>query len=175
MQGSSRRRPTLAAARRGRETAECKPLRDRTRWIDRQLEYQRAIFDAVNLRDVGMVQRREQLGLALKSRQPLSVIRERIGQNFDRDFALQARIPRAIDLAHTAGADEGDDFVGAEASAGANGHFCNSLSQFKTMVIGGVESPSLTFIKNRPSGATSYWARARYPLASTFPPVANFV
>jgi len=34
-------------------------------------------------------------------------------QNLQRYGAIQARIPRAIYLAHTASADRGDDFVGA--------------------------------------------------------------
>ena len=41
-----------------------------------------------------------------------------VGQDLDRDVAIQLRVARAIDLAHAAGADRHDDFVRAEASAG---------------------------------------------------------
>jgi hypothetical protein len=43
-------------------------------------------------------------------------------QNFQRDIAIEARIARAIDLAHAAGADGGQDLVRPEASTGTEGH-----------------------------------------------------
>ena len=39
---------------------------------------------------------------------------EAVGQHFDRDGAAQARVARAIDLAHPARADAVEDFVTAE-------------------------------------------------------------
>ena len=44
------------------------------------------------------------------------------GQHLDRDVAAEARVPRAIDLAHAAGAERGDDFVGTESGSGGQEH-----------------------------------------------------
>jgi hypothetical protein len=68
----------------------------------------------MNLRDVRMIERAEDLGFPLKSRKSVRIARERVGQNFNRHLALQPRIARAIHLAHTACANERDDFVRAE-------------------------------------------------------------
>ncbi len=43
-------------------------------------------------------------------------------QHLDGDLAVEAAVARAIDLAHTAGADGGDDLVRAEPSASGQGH-----------------------------------------------------
>ena len=75
-----------------------------------------AIFEAVDLRDVGMVQRGERLRLALEPGEPLGILRERVGQDLDRHVATERRVARAIDLAHAAGAEGGEDFVRAEAA-----------------------------------------------------------
>ena len=44
-----------------------------------------------------------------------------VGQDLERDVAIQLRVARAIDLAHAAGAEGGEDFVRAEARAGGEG------------------------------------------------------
>ena len=66
----------------------------------------------------GVVQRGQGLGLALKPRDPLRVGGERLGQDLDRDGAIQLRVPRAVDLTHAAGAERRQDLVRAEACAG---------------------------------------------------------
>jgi hypothetical protein len=58
-----------------------------------------------------MIQRRERLGLTLEPRETVGVVRKRFGQHFDRDLAIEARILRAIDLTHPAGADGGQNLV----------------------------------------------------------------
>ena len=80
------------------------------------------LFDAVDLRDVRMVERRKHLRLALESRDAIGVGGEEIGQNLDRDVAVQPRIARPIHFAHSAGANGGEDFVRAETRAGFKGH-----------------------------------------------------
>ena len=64
----------------------------------------------------------EHFGFALEAGEP---VRDRsandVGQDLDRDLALQLRVVRAVDLAHAAGADLGGDFVRAEAGAGSQG------------------------------------------------------
>jgi hypothetical protein len=51
------------------------------------------LFDPVDLRDVRMIERGQYLGLALEARQPISVVRERVGQDFYGDVALERRSP----------------------------------------------------------------------------------
>jgi hypothetical protein len=72
--------------------------------------------------DIGMVERGERLGLALEPRHPFRVARERVRQHLDRDVTLQPRVACTIHLAHSARAEQGNDVVGAEARAGAQGH-----------------------------------------------------
>ena len=112
--------------------------RDRQRLVDRnrpardalrqvlaldQLHHQRAhataLLEAVNVRDVRMVERGERLRFAREPRQPIRIAGERIGQDLQRDVAIELRVARAIDLAHAPGADDGEDLVRAEACAGS--------------------------------------------------------
>ena len=58
------------------------------------------------------------LRFALEPREPIGVGGERLGQDLDRDVAIQLRVARAIDLAHAAGAEGRQDLVRAEAGAG---------------------------------------------------------
>ena len=53
------------------------------------------------------------------------IVRDRAGQSLERDLAMQAKIPGAVDLTHAAGAERRDDLVGAEAGAGGEGHWGN--------------------------------------------------
>ena len=103
-------------------------LRDaiRERWALDEFHHQRrhaiALLEAVNLRDMRVVQRRQDFGLTLESRQPLRVRRNRRGQHLDRNGTLQVGVRRPIHLPHAAHSDLGGDFIGAEASAGGQGH-----------------------------------------------------
>ncbi len=63
------------------------------------------LVDAVDPGDVRVVQRREQLGLALEARQPLGVAGERLGQDLDRDVAVERRVDRLPDDPHPTLAD----------------------------------------------------------------------
>ena len=62
-------------------------------------------FEAVDGGDVRMVQRREHLRFAAEPREPIGIVGERVGQDLDRDVAIQLRVARAIDLAHAARAE----------------------------------------------------------------------
>ena len=68
-----------------------------------------------------MIQRREHLGFALEPREPIGIAHEGLGQHLDRDIAIQPRIARAIHLAHTARAEQRQDFICAETSCRAPG------------------------------------------------------
>jgi hypothetical protein len=70
-----------------------------------------------------MIERREHLGLPLKSREPLGIRREHRRQHLDRDLTLQPGVRRAIHLAHAAGTKWRDDGIGAEeGTGGERGH-----------------------------------------------------
>ena len=47
---------------------------------------------------------------------------EEIRQDFQRHVPVQLRVPGPIHFPHAASADEGGDFIGAEARAWAEGH-----------------------------------------------------
>ena len=71
-------------------------------------------FEPVDRRDVRMIERGEDLGLALEAGEALGVVCEQVGQDLERDVATELRVARAIDLAHAAGAEQREDFVGTE-------------------------------------------------------------
>ncbi len=52
----------------------------------------------------------------------LESIAEVLGRHLDGNIAADARIVRAVDVAHSARADLGDDLVGAEAIADRRRH-----------------------------------------------------
>jgi hypothetical protein len=84
------------------------PLRQ-VRAVD-ELHHQRdavtTLDNTVDLRDVGMVQRRERLRLALEAGQALRVEGEAIRQDLDRDITIEPGIAGAVDLAHATLPDE---------------------------------------------------------------------
>jgi hypothetical protein len=87
------------------------------------------LLDAVDGRDVRMIQRRQRFRFALKAREPVRVLCKDLRKDLDRDVAAQPRVGRAIDLAHAAGANRGDDFIRTEASTGGERHGLGSQSQ----------------------------------------------
>ena len=80
------------------------------------------LVDAEDPGDVRVVQRRERLGLALETPQPLVVLGEVLGQHFDRNIALEARVFGAIDLAHPSGPEGTEDLVEGKGLASGEGH-----------------------------------------------------
>jgi hypothetical protein len=77
------------------------------------------LLQPVDVRDVRMVQGGEDFGFALEACQALGVSRHRLWQHLDGDLALQVGVGGAIDLAHAACAEGGQDLIRAEARAGA--------------------------------------------------------
>jgi hypothetical protein len=80
------------------------------------------LFEPVDVRDVGVIERRERLGFAFEPGEALGVVRERFGQDLERRVTRELRIARAIDFAHPAFADFGEDFVHADPSMRRQGH-----------------------------------------------------
>jgi hypothetical protein len=85
-------------------------------------ESQRLSLKAVNLGNVGVVQRGEGPGLAIEAPDPLGVARKRRRQDLDRDVSAELPVARAIDLAHAAAAKRRSDFIGSNAGAGEKRH-----------------------------------------------------
>ena len=69
-----------------------------------------------------MIERREQLRLALESRDAIRIAGEEGGEDLDRDVAAQARVARPIHFAHAARADGGNNLGRAESGAWCEGH-----------------------------------------------------
>ncbi len=61
-----------------------------------------AVFEAVDLGDVRMIERGEDLRFAMKAREPIRVAGERIRQDLQRDVATELGVAGAIHLAHSA-------------------------------------------------------------------------
>ena len=76
------------------------------------------LFEAVDVRDVRMVERGEGLGFACESGESVAVVRERVRQDFHRDIAIELGVGRPVHLPHPAFAYLRGDFVDAEARAG---------------------------------------------------------
>ena len=72
---------------------------------------QRAIFYAVDGRDVGMIQRCQHPCFTLESRHSVGITGESSGQDFDRDLAAQLGIGGAIDGPHAALTELGGNAV----------------------------------------------------------------
>ena len=71
------------------------------------------LFEAVDRGNVGMIQRRQHFRFALKTRDPLAIMRHCFRQDFDGHVAPELGVLRLIHLAHAARANLRADFVGA--------------------------------------------------------------
>ena len=69
------------------------------------------LLEPVDGGDVRVVERGEQVRLALEAREPVFVPRQLGRQHLDRDLAAEVAVGRSIDLAHAAGAERGRDPV----------------------------------------------------------------
>ena len=83
----------------------------------------RRFLDAVDRRDVRMVQRGEDLRFALEPREALGIGGERRRQDLEGDVALQSAVTRAVDLPHAAGRDEAEDLVRTDPCTDGQGHY----------------------------------------------------
>ena len=85
-------------------------------------EHEVARPDVVELTDVGMVQRGDRPRFVLESTQTIGISGEPFRKDLDRHVAPEAGVARAIDLAHAARAERGEDLVRTEAFAGSERH-----------------------------------------------------
>ena len=82
-----------------------------------------AFLEAVELRDVLVVQRCEDLCLTLKPRNAFGIVSEVVRENLDRDVAAQLRVACAIHLAHPTRTKVELYLVHADTRARSKGHF----------------------------------------------------
>ena len=102
----------------------------------------------VELANMRMIQRRDRTGLPLKTLAELGL------RNLNCDDAVESRVSRLVNLAHSARANRRKDLVGAESASRC--HFLKPACQFTTTVIGVAPLCSTgTGIRKRPSLPTS--------------------
>src|ERR1700694_5614477 len=75
-----------------------------------------------------MVERGQDLGFALEAGHALGVAGKRLGQNLQRNIALQLGVAGAVHLAHAAGTDGREDLVRAKSRTHCQRHDWNDLS-----------------------------------------------
>jgi hypothetical protein len=79
---------------------------------------------------------RAALGFTVEPRQRLRIVGETLGQDFDGDDPVEARVAGLVDFAHAARTDEREDLVGAESCAGSEAHRLIPAVQLITTVAG---------------------------------------
>ena len=96
------------------------PLRESLAFDELQHEPAHAarLLEPVNVRDVGMIEGGQHLGLALEAREPFGIRGERLREDLDRDVASELRVLRPVNLSHASRAERREDLVGSEARAG---------------------------------------------------------
>ena len=81
-----------------------------------------ALLDAVDARDVRMVERREQFRFPLEPRDSVRIVRDRLRQRLDRHVPPELGVAGAIDLAHTSGTQRRRDDVRPDSMSRAETH-----------------------------------------------------
>ena len=76
----------------------------------------------VDRANVWMVERGQRLGFPFKTGQTIRIVAQRLRQHLDGHVAAQFQIAGPIHLPHAPAADQREDFVSAEASAGIDRH-----------------------------------------------------
>ena len=68
----------------------------------------------MNLADMWMVQRRDRAGFLLQAPHAIGICGELRWQHLDRNVSSEARVARAIDLAHAACPEQSPHFIGTD-------------------------------------------------------------
>ena len=111
--------PGVGHGRFGREWAFDRLARNQ---LHHERSHAAGLFNSVDLRHVGMVEHGQGARFALEPGKAIGVLGEGIGQHLDRDQAVELGVTRLVHLAHPAGANGGEDLVGAEFGACGQGH-----------------------------------------------------
>jgi hypothetical protein len=104
-------------ARRQRTTTQPVPKRFTVEQFGDNVRHLSVCADVVNDDNVWVIEGRSGTRLLREATQPLSIERDRLRQDLQRDIAAKSGVSSTIDFAHPAGADRGDNLVWAEARA----------------------------------------------------------
>src|SRR5215475_7688889 len=85
------------------------------------------LLETVYLSDVGMIQRRQKLGFALKPREPVAIVRKMIGQDFHCHITQQLRVAGAENNTHAAFSKLRRHFICTDTSTCCYCHSCRRL------------------------------------------------
>ncbi len=85
------------------------------------------LLEAVDLRDVRVIERGEELSLAPKPREACRIGRHIVGQHFQRIVASELEVARAPDLAHSPDAEERRHLVRPDTGSRTDGHVAGIL------------------------------------------------
>ena len=78
----------------------------------------RTLFNAVDCRNVGVIERCQRPGFSFEAGQSIGIAGERVGQHLDGDVASEARVAGAVDLSHATRAEDREELVVAQTGAG---------------------------------------------------------
>jgi hypothetical protein len=116
-----------------------------------------------NTADVRVAEGGDRSCLALEALPHLRIVGEVRREDLDGDSTVEARIVRAIHLAHPTRANRCGDFIGAEARSRSERHHFAGTSRFSssnqlctTWMACTPRAPRLVMRKRVPSGVTSY-------------------
>jgi hypothetical protein len=95
----------------------------------------------VDVRDVGVIERGEDLCFPLEAREAVRIGGEGFWQNLERDIPIQLRVARAIHLAHPARTDGSENLAGTKVSAGCQRHASRLIPAMKSLGAKGEKAP----------------------------------
>ena len=84
------------------------------------------LFQPVDAADVRVIQRRERSRFPLESIDPLRIQEEGVRKDLDRHVATKLRVVRAVDLAHAAGPEGGQNLVRPDSGGDLEEHLRES-------------------------------------------------
>ena len=92
------------------------------------------VFEAVDRRDVGMIQRREDVRFPLETGETIRVVRHLRQQHLDRDVAAKLCVACAVDRAHSTFAEERLDVEDTE--PGSRGQERGQVARILLLTLG---------------------------------------
>jgi hypothetical protein len=72
------------------------------------------IHDSVNVSDIRVVERSQNLSVPLEASHAVGIAQERCGQDFERDVTLDRGVACAVDFAHASLAEQGENLIVTE-------------------------------------------------------------
>jgi len=107
-----------------RQLTSLYPIRKRRSFNERENQPTRVfgVHDSVNVPDIGMIERGQNLGFPLEASHAVAIAPERRGQDFQRYVTLKRHVACAVDLAHAAHAEQREDFIVTEFVADRQRH-----------------------------------------------------